>query len=193
MHMPSPNEHHQRLSRFEGTWRGKETMHPSQWDPNGGVSDAITTWRTDLGGFVSIVDYRQERDGQVAYAGHGVYAIDPQTNEVVLHWFDSMGGSYVKPALGGWDGDSLTFQNVTPQGHARYTHTLEGDEYLFKIEVSEDGSIVYFAEWVPQRIVRIGLDGSAQLEGVRGFHEQRPRTIDRPGIPLDRDGVGTGR
>ena len=139
MHMPSPNEHHQRLSRFEGTWRGKETMHPSQWDPNGGVSDAITTWRTDLGGFVSIVDYRQERDGQIAYAGHGVYTIDPQTNEVVLHWFDSMAGQH-EEFRGTWDGDVLTMQSKNPMGFMRLQYDFSQPCKMTNFgEMSQDG------------------------------------------------------
>jgi hypothetical protein len=95
--------------------------------------------RMELGGFFLCSFYEEEVSGEPSYSGHGVYGYDPKEEKFTMHWFDSMGGSYNKPALGAWDGNSLSFQNATPQGHARYTHTIENDEYDFKIEVSEDG------------------------------------------------------
>jgi hypothetical protein len=38
------------------------------------------------------------------------------------------------------------------------------------IEASEDGSVVYFAEWVPGNLVRIGLDGSGRTGVPLGFN-----------------------
>ena len=36
MHMPKPNEHHQKLHALAGKWTGKEKIHPMPWDPAGG-------------------------------------------------------------------------------------------------------------------------------------------------------------
>jgi len=139
MDMPSPNEHHERLARFAGTWGGTETMHPSQWDPKGGTCQATTTWRMDLAGFVLTTDYQQSRDGQVTYSGHGVYTIDPQSSEVVLHWFDVMGGQR-EEFRGTWNGDALTIQSNNPHMSMRLTYDLSTPGKLInKGEMSNDG------------------------------------------------------
>ena len=139
MEMPTPNEHHESLARFVGDWAGEETLFPSPFCPEERTAVGRFSYKMGLGGFFLTSEYEESVAGEPSYAGHGVYGYDDEAGKFTMHWFDSMGGSYVKPALGGWDGNSLSFENVTPQGHARYTHTLEGDEYHFKIEVAEDG------------------------------------------------------
>ena len=47
-------------------------MHPSQWDPKGGVAIGRTKSRLALNGFALISDYEQKRDGVVTFTGHGV-------------------------------------------------------------------------------------------------------------------------
>lgn len=139
MDMPSPNEHHNRLARLAGTWNGTETMHPSQWDSKGGEGTATTTWRQDLSGFVVITDYQQMRGDQVTYSGHGVYTIDPKSNEVVLHWFDVMGGQR-EEFRGTWDGDVLTMQSNNPHMSMRLTYDLgTAGQLTTKGEMSGDG------------------------------------------------------
>ncbi|MFT4512195.1 MAG: hypothetical protein ACI89X_001299 [Planctomycetota bacterium] len=78
MHMPPPNEHHERLAQaFAGTWKGTETMHPSDWDPKGSKAPATTAWRRDLGNYALIVDYEIHNEGHPNYRGHGVYTVEP--------------------------------------------------------------------------------------------------------------------
>ncbi|MFT7618402.1 MAG: hypothetical protein ACI97A_002045 [Planctomycetota bacterium] len=85
MHMPSPNEHHQKLARVAGTWQGTEKMFPSDWTPGGSECEAITISRLDLADFIVITNYRQMREGQTTYAEHGVYSIEHQSQDVLLH------------------------------------------------------------------------------------------------------------
>ncbi|MCR9247627.1 MAG: DUF1579 domain-containing protein [bacterium] len=121
MPTPQPDEHHLRLHRLAGHWVGKETMHPSEWQPNGGVADGVTTSRVALGGFTVVTDYTQSLDGQTTYEGHGVYTVDSTTKDVVLYWFDSFSGS-CEEFRGGWDGDVLTLFSESPMmGHMRMT------------------------------------------------------------------------
>ena len=124
--------------RLDGS-RLEELLGDDQVVALRGHRDEVEVQGPGLGGFFLTSEYEESVAGEPSYAGHGVYGYDEEAAKFTMHWFDSMGGSYVKPALGGWDGNSLSFENVTPQGHARYTHTLEGDEYHFKIEVAEDG------------------------------------------------------
>jgi uncharacterized protein YodC (DUF2158 family) len=91
MEMPKPTEHHRKLQRLVGQWRGEETMHPSQWDPSGGTATGRTLGRLALDGFAVISDYEQERGGVVTFKGHGVMTFDQIDGLYVLHWFDCMG------------------------------------------------------------------------------------------------------
>jgi hypothetical protein len=139
MQMPTPDAHHQKLAAFAGTWTGTETMHPSPWDPNGRTCDARTTWRVDLAWFVVVVDYAQSKNGQQTYHGHGVYTIDPQNHEVVLHWFDVMGGQR-EEFRGAWQGAVLTLTSKNPMGFMRLTYDLSKPGTLQnRGEMSPDG------------------------------------------------------
>jgi hypothetical protein len=140
MDMPKPTPDHERLARLAGTWKGKETMHPSQWDPKGGQADGETRARVALGGFCVTVDYAQTRDGVRTYEGHGVYAWDGGTGEVVLHWFDSMGGTR-EEFRGGWHGDTLMITSKGPMGFARLTYDFGKPGQLSStMQMSPDGS-----------------------------------------------------
>jgi hypothetical protein len=124
MHTPPPNEHHERLAKaFAGTWKGKETMHPSDWDPKGSTAAATTTWRRDLGNYALIVDYTIHNTGNPDYRGHGVYTIDPDNNDVLVHWFDSISGQH-ELFRGAWDGDVLTTQSKSPMGFMRLSYDI---------------------------------------------------------------------
>lgn len=139
MGMPKPSAGHQRLDKLVGTWEGEETMHPSQWDPKGGVAKGRNDHRLDLGGFALLADYRQERDGAVTFTGHGVYTYDPEGDRYVLHWFDCM-GSPPEIFTGGFEGDVLTLAHGGPGMHARMTsdYSIPG-VMKAKMEMSPDG------------------------------------------------------
>ncbi len=99
----------------------------------------------DLGGFYLFSDYEQERNGQVAYRGHGVFGYDPNQQKYTMHWFDSMGCDPGAPALGTWQGNKLVFVHAHHMGHGRYTYEFPADgHYKFKMEHSQDGE-----NWMP--------------------------------------------
>lgn len=128
------------LGRFVGTWTIAETTHPSPWDPKGFASVGRSEYRLGCGGSFLICDYEQLRGGEVTFRGHGVYGWDAAKNKLTMHWFDSTGIDPGAPALGEFDGDTLTFQRVTSAGHARYEYRFESpDRFAFRIEHSRDG------------------------------------------------------
>jgi hypothetical protein len=140
MEMPHVLDEHRRLKALAGNWAGEEKIHPSPWDPKGGAAASRFQARADLDGFFLIADYVEERDGRVAYRGHGVYGYDPQQKCYTMHWFDSMGSGTPEPARGQWEGNRLTFENQNPMGHSRYVYDFEGENrYRFTIENSQDG------------------------------------------------------
>jgi hypothetical protein len=139
MDMPKPGPGHKKLEMLAGTWKGEETMYPSQWDPNGGTATGRTKGRLALDGFAVIVDYEQERDGKITFTGHGVYTFDPKQDLYVLHWFDCM-GSPPEVFTGRFEGDVLTMSHGGPM-HARMTYDYgQAGKLLSRMEMSGDGS-----------------------------------------------------
>jgi hypothetical protein len=56
-----------------------------------------------------------------------------------------MGSIPSGPTRGHWEGDSLTFQDRTPQGFTRYLYRFEANgRYTFRLENSPDGE-----QWTP--------------------------------------------
>lgn len=144
MDMPKPTELHHRLHRLAGRWAGEETLYASPWDPVGGPALAEIRNRPALGGFVLIQDYAQTRGGETTFLGHGVFWIDPASDEVVLHWFDNMGFP-PNEFRGRFEGERLSLCCQQGQGRQRVSFDLsEPGRYRFRMEVSGDGT-----RWAP--------------------------------------------
>jgi uncharacterized protein YodC (DUF2158 family) len=140
MSMPTPSEGHRQLTRLVGEWKGEETMHPSRWDPKGGVASGRNDNRLALGGFAVLSDYEQKRDGAVTFTGHGVYTYAPDDDEYTLHWFDCL-GSPPEVFVGRFDGDVLTVAHGGPGMHVRMTSDFsEAGVMGASMEMSEDGT-----------------------------------------------------
>jgi len=140
MQMPNPDDHHEKLHALVGNWDGQEKMFPSPWDSEGGESVGQLTAKMELHGFFLFSNYEQIRDGHVTFKGHGVYGYDAHAGKYTMHWFDTMGGDPGAPAMGDWEGDTLTFTNQHYFGYGRYTYQfINKGEYTFKMESSQDG------------------------------------------------------
>jgi uncharacterized protein YodC (DUF2158 family) len=139
MEMPKPTDAHRKLARLAGAWEGSETMHPSQWDPKGGTATGRSNGRVILDGFALVIDYQQERDGAVTFAGHGVLTYDSNDKCYVMHWFDSM-GSPAEVFRGTFDDNVLTLAHGGPAMHVRLTYDLSGDKRMKnRMEMSMNG------------------------------------------------------
>ena len=139
MQMPQPSAGHLRLEKLTGHWEGEETMHPSQWDPKGGIAVGRMTSRLALNGFALISDYEQERDGVITFTGHGVFTFGQKDELYTLHWFDCMG---TPPEVfeGRFDDNVLTLAHGGPGMHARTTYDLTDSQHMLsKMEMSQDG------------------------------------------------------
>jgi hypothetical protein len=136
--MPKPTEHHQKLTKLAGQWTGVEKMYPSEWDPKGGEATGRQSARVSLDGFAVLMDYEQERDGNITYQGHAVWTYDPKENAYVMHWFDSI-GSPAEVFKGSFNGDVLTVSHGGHM-HARMTYDFsQGAKLKSKMEMSPDG------------------------------------------------------
>lgn len=143
MEMPTVGPEIQRLTQLMGgTWRGDETLYPSDWDPKGGA--ALGTWvvQPSLDGFALIVDYTEERDGQVVYRGHGIHGWDAQDRTFLAYWFDNIGVLPKQPVRATLDGQRYTYQSDDgPAGHTRMTYEWVSELFSFRIDTSKDGVI----------------------------------------------------
>jgi hypothetical protein len=142
--MSAPSEEHRRLHRFAGEWSGEEMIYASGQD-RGGRASSRATARIELGGFLVVTDYIEERVGAAEYRGHGVYGWDSAARVYTMHWFDSMGSQPAAPARGQWGQPTdleaeLVFEQRTHGGYARYTYRFTAEDvYVFRIENARDG------------------------------------------------------
>jgi hypothetical protein len=147
MHMPTVSAEQKRLNElFTGTWRGEETLHPSDWDLKGGT--AFGTWvvHPSLDGFCLLVDYTEERGGKILYRGHGIHGFDAQTNTFCAYWFDNIGVMPKAPVQAKLDGNRYSYtSDEGPQGWTKMTYEWKTDTFEFRIDKSKDGG----ATWSP--------------------------------------------
>lgn len=135
---PQPSDDHRRLAAFAGEWAGEEMIYPSPFfEPGPAVSHVVA--RVDLNGFCVIQDYRQMRQGQQIFAGHGVFTFDRDDRLFKLFWHDSLGYSATAPASGHWKDGTLTLLRGSLRGAARHIFTFADDDtYTLKIQFSPD-------------------------------------------------------
>ena len=141
MEMPKPTKEHRRLAELAGRFTGRETMHPSPWDPAGGPATATVDARVALDGFALISDYAQSRNGKVTFTGHGIITWDAVQKTYLMYFFDCMGFPPRAPARGQWEGDTLTFLEENAMGNSRHRYHVTGDgKYDYTLEMSLDGT-----------------------------------------------------
>lgn len=142
--MPQPGPEHRRLEQLVGRWSGPDTIHPSLFGPGGAAIGRIEA-KLGLRGFYLLLDWQQERAGNVVFEGHGVLGWDPRGKCYTMHWFDSSGIEHGAPALGIWDGNVLTLTHeTTHMGQSRQVYDVSGDECRFSLQSSRDGN-----QWTP--------------------------------------------
>lgn len=145
MEMPKVGDEMKRLTElFAGTWRGDETLYPSEWDPRGGPATGVWTVTSSLDGFALLVDYEESRDGKVSYRGHGVHGWDARERCFFAYWFDNLGVLPRAPVRATLDGTTYGYTEASPMGHSRFTYAWVDGEFRFAIERSPDG-----ATWAP--------------------------------------------
>lgn len=114
-----------------GTWAGMEEQAASPWAPPASTR-AMMTLKLDVSDTVVLQDYRQVRGDGSELTAHGVFRLEPGTEQVLWWWFDSY-GEPPGPAAGGWSGDGLTLVRTTPQGRAEHRLRVVDEELGYEI------------------------------------------------------------
>jgi len=139
MDMPKPTEAHKKLELLLGTYEGEEIMHPSPWSPAGHKADGKVVNRPALEGFNVIQEYEQRTQGNLTFAGHGVFEWNPKESCYIMSWWDTFGG-IGSQHKGQFDGKVLTLTSKNEMGHSRAIFDLrETGFYSFKMDMSQDG------------------------------------------------------
>jgi hypothetical protein len=136
--MPELTALHGRLATLAGTWEGTEELAPSPWSP-GGTASSTVTFTVAAGGFALVQDYRSD----TGLTGHGVFSVSG--DEVLWHWFDSIGYPPETPARGGYEGEALVLTRTSPRGTNRTTFMLDGDG--MGQEIAVDGAPLVTASY----------------------------------------------
>ena len=68
-----------------GNWTGVEQL------ADGGTARAMITFKLDVADRVVLQDYRHVRDNGAELTGHGVFLVDPVSNDLLWWFFDSSG------------------------------------------------------------------------------------------------------
>jgi hypothetical protein len=138
MNRPEPNQHHRRLQRLVGAWKGEETLQETPVTPGGKASGSFT-FRSVLGDLFVVAEYEQIMHGKQLMQGMGVLGWDAKQNQYTLHWFDTFGSPPGSPGRGSWDGQVLRFEHGAPKPHGRTSFELEDGGFVFRIEMSFEG------------------------------------------------------
>lgn len=138
-----PGRGHRALEVFLGHWRGTTELAASQWGP-ARTAVAEVTFTRAAGGFAIVQSYRHTEADGTHFEGHGVFTVDPDHEETLWYYVDSMGMPPGAPARGSWHGGTLTVERRSERGAARHrfrvdegvlTHTAElrlGDAPAFR-------------------------------------------------------------
>jgi hypothetical protein len=142
-------------SLLAGTWIGREERAGTAWAP-GGTAEATWLFAPAAGGAALVADYASEQDGRPSLAGHGVLSVDPDSGDVLWHWFDSVGHPPREPGDGTFDGeDALVLSRTSPRGTNLTTLRRAGDGL--------------------EQVVAFAAPGEPMTELVRGRYVQRAR------------------
>lgn len=116
-----------------GNWAGMEEQAASRWAPPA-TTRAMLTFKLDVADRVVVQDYRQVRADGSEFTGHGVFLLDPESEQVLWWLFDSYAQVPV-PAAGGWDRGELVLTKTTPRGRAEHRFLVVGDELRYRIQL----------------------------------------------------------
>ena len=141
MEIPTPDERHDRLERFCGSWLGKVTVLPNPQMPDGMSAESRAETTRILDGWFVLMNYEQKQPRRSHL--HGAWNDWLRRRAWPIHPFigsTPWAGIPGTPAWGEWDGDRIVFTQVTSMGHSRLIFDFSGDDgYEFSMDASEDG------------------------------------------------------
>lgn len=124
MNRPQPGTAHKGIEVFLGHWRGTTRLAASAWGAARTAAAEVTYTRA-AGGFAVVQSYRHTEADGTHFEGHGVFTVDPDHQEVLWYYVDSMGLPPGAPARGTWHDGMLKVERQSDRGTARHTFRVD--------------------------------------------------------------------
>ena len=134
MDRPHPGSAHEALEIFVGRWLGTTELAASHWGPARTATAEVTFTRA-AGGFAVVQTYRHVEADGTQFEGHGVFTVDPDHEETLWYYVDSMGRSPAAPSRGVWHDATLTVERHSDRGTARHTFRVDHGALIHTAEI----------------------------------------------------------
>jgi hypothetical protein len=125
MNLPQPGTVHAVLETFLGHWRGTTRLAASAWGPERTAAAEVTFTRA-AGGFAVVQSYRHTEPDGGHFEGHGVFTVDPDREDVLWYYVDSLGLPPETPVRCTWVDGVLRVERRTDRMTARHTFRVDG-------------------------------------------------------------------
>lgn len=174
MDRPRIDHDHPALASLLGRWRGITRLEPGPWGPERTV-DAEMTFTPVAGGSAVVQSYRHlEPDGS-HFEGHGIFTVDPDRQDVLWYYVDSVSPAPAAPARCTWHDGVLQVERHTGAGSTRHTLTVT------------DGVLVDVAELRRDKHTDMGLRDRSATDGAMASYKpfmtsRYRRNADRPQV-----------
>ncbi|MDE8670057.1 DUF1579 family protein [Pseudarthrobacter sp. H3Y2-7] len=121
---PQPGTVHAVLEDFLGRWRGTTRIAASAWAPEHTASAEVNYTRA-AGGYAVVQSYRHTEPDGSHFEGHGVFTVDPDHNDVLWYYVDSLGQTPAAPSRCMWQDGVLRVERRSDRGTARHTFRVD--------------------------------------------------------------------
>ena len=124
MNRPQPGTVHAVLENFLGHWRGTTRLAASAWGPERTATAEVNYTRA-AGGYAVVQSYRHTEADGTHFEGHGVFTVDPDHEDVLWYYVDSLGLPPGTPARCTWVDGILRVERHSDRGTARHTFQVD--------------------------------------------------------------------
>ncbi len=128
MNLPQPGTVHAVLEDFLGHWRGTTRLAASSWGPERRAVAEVSYTRA-AGGYAVVQSYRHTEADGTHFEGHGVFTVDPDHEDVLWYYADSVGLPAGTPLRCTWVDGVLRVERHSDRGTARHSFRVD-DELL---------------------------------------------------------------
>lgn len=145
MNRPQPGSVHAVLENFLGHWRGKTRLVASAWGPER-TADAEVSYTRAAGGFAVVQSYRHTEADGAHFEGHGVFTVDPDHEDVLWFYVDSMGLPPGTPSRCTLVDGILRVERHSNRGTARHTFLVRDGvlTHTAELRLADDADYVPF-------------------------------------------------
>lgn len=145
MNRPQPGTVHAVLENFLGHWRGTTRLVASAWGPER-TADAEVSYTRAAGGFAVVQSYRHTEADGAHFEGHGVFTVDPDHEDVLWYYVDSMGLPPGAPSRCTWVDGVLRVERRSNGGTARHSFHVDGGvlTHTAELRLGDDADFVPF-------------------------------------------------